>query len=323
MGSLSVWPTSFVWPTSSFFGQQSNRKLIYRLNVYKHSVDACKTENQDNFEKRNWYVMPRLNETDRWRAIGMIEAGVFHTDVARQLDVHRNTVDALWRRYQQFGTTRDRLRSGRPHVTSNHQDTYIRVVHLRDQFRTATLTARSIPGLRRISPRTIRNRLHERGIRPWRPAIRPVLQQCHRVARFACCRWHIHFMQQDWARVLFMDESRFHLDSSDGRSRVYRRVGERFHYSCVIQRRPFGGDSVIVWGGISSRGRTALVVVDGTLTGIRYRDEIIRPHVLPFVQQHSATLQQDNVRQHVALVVIDFLIQNNVNVLPWPAMSPD
>ena len=65
------------------------------------------------------------------------------------------------------------------------------------------------------------------------------------------------------------------------------------------------------------------MVVDGTLTGIRYREEIIRPHVLPFVQKHNATLQQDNARPHVALVVTDFLIQNNVNALPWPAMSPD
>ena len=120
-----------------------------------------------------------------------------------------------------------------------------------------------------------------------------------------------------------MDEYRFHLDSSDDRSRVYRRVGERCHDSCVIQRRPFGGGSVMVWGGILSRGRTALVVVDSTLTGIRYRGEIIRPRVLPFVQQHNATLQQDNARPHVALVVTNFLIQNNVNVLPWPAMSPD
>jgi hypothetical protein len=31
------------------------------------------------------------------------------------------------------------------------------------------------------------------------------------------------------------DESRFHLDSSDGRSRVYRRVGERYADACVIQ----------------------------------------------------------------------------------------
>ena len=38
--------------------------------------------------------MPRLNETDRCRAIGMIEAGVRHTDVARQFGFHRNNVDA-------------------------------------------------------------------------------------------------------------------------------------------------------------------------------------------------------------------------------------
>ena len=132
--------------------------------------------------------MPRLNGTDRWRAIGMIEADVRHVDVERQFGAHRNTVNALWRRYQQFGTTRDRHRSGRPRVTSYRQDTYIRVVHLRERLRTATLTARSIPGLRRISPRTVRNRLRERGIRPRRPAIRPVLQQRHRVARFALCR---------------------------------------------------------------------------------------------------------------------------------------
>ena len=41
------------------------------------------------------------------------------------------------------------------------------------------------------------------------------------------------------------------------------------------------------------------------------------------MQQHNAMLQQDNTRPHVALVVTNFLIQNNVNVLPWPAMSSD
>ena len=54
--------------------------------------------------------MPKLDETDRCRAVGMAEAGVRHTGVARQcFGVHRNTVDALWRRYQQFEATRDRL----------------------------------------------------------------------------------------------------------------------------------------------------------------------------------------------------------------------
>ena len=187
-----------------------------------------------------------LNETDRWRAVGMIEVGVRDIDITRQFGVHRNTVDTLWRGYQQFGTNGDRSRSGRPRVTSNRQDTYIRVVHLRERLRNSTLTARNIPDLRRISPRTVRNRLRERGIRPRPPARRPVLQQRDRVARFAWCRQHKHFTQQDWARVLFTDESKFHLDSSDGRSRVYRRVGERFKDSCVIERRPFGRGSDMV-----------------------------------------------------------------------------
>lgn len=267
--------------------------------------------------------MPRLSEDERNQAIGMIQAGVAQNVVARRFGVHRNTIHALWRRFQQSGNTRDGPRSGRPRVTSLRQDNYIRVVHLRNRFQTAALTARSIPGLRRISPRTVRNRLRERHIRPRRPAIRPVLQRRHRVARLAWCRRHLRFTRRDWARILFSDESRFHLDSSDGRSRVYRRVGERFQDNCVVERRPFGGGSVMVWGGITANARTPLVVIDGNLTGARYRDEILQAHVIPFVQQHHVTLQHDNARPHVARVVTDFLTQQNVDVLPWPAVSPD
>jgi hypothetical protein len=34
----------------------------------------------------------------------------------------------------------------------------------------------------------------------------------------------------------------------------------------------------MVWGGITAHGRTPLVVVDGHLTGMRYRDEIAQPY---------------------------------------------
>jgi hypothetical protein len=45
---------------------------------------------------------------------------------------------------------------------------------LRNRFQTSSLTARSIPGLRPISSRTVRNRLREHNIRTRRPAIRPI-----------------------------------------------------------------------------------------------------------------------------------------------------
>ena len=148
-------------------------------------------------------------------------------------------------------------------------------MHIRNRFQTASLTARTIPGLRAINPRTIRNRLREQGIRQRRPAVRSVL------LRIAWCRRHLRVNRQDWAGIFITDESRFHLDNSNGRSRVCRRVGERFNDACVVERRAFGGGSVMVWGGITSIGRTPL---DGNLNRTRYRDLIIQVHVILFVQ---------------------------------------
>jgi hypothetical protein len=81
------------------------------------------------------------------------------------------TILSLWRRNRQSGNTRDRRRSGRPRVTSRRQDFHIRLVHLPNRFQTSSLTARSIPGLRPISSRTVRNRFREHNIRQRRPAI--------------------------------------------------------------------------------------------------------------------------------------------------------
>ena len=46
---------------------------------------------------------------------------------------------------------------------------------------------------------------------------------------------------------------------------------------------------------------------------------------LPLMQQHGPTslLQQDSAIPHTANVTRQFLAKNNVNVLDWPAYSPD
>ena len=85
----------------------------------------------------------------------------------------------------------------------------------------------------------------------------------------------------------------------------------------------FGGaGSVMVWGGISHGVKTPLVVIQGNLTAVRYRDQVLMPHVLPLVNAHNLTFQHDNARPHVARVCRDFLNQNNVQVLDWPLDWP-
>ena len=255
----------------------------------------------------------------------MIESGTSQREVAHRLNVHRNTIWNLWQRHQQTRHVRDRPRSGRPRVTTPRQDNWIRTTHLRNRFQPATITARTIPGLRRLSAQTIRRRLRHFGIVPRRPARRPILTVQHRRLRLQWAQQHRRWIQRQWDLVLFTDESRFMLNRCDGRLRVYRRRGERYANNCVQEFDRFGGGSVMIWGGITARNRTDLLVIDGNLTGQRYRDEVLRPLVVPFLMQHGPgiTLQHDNARPHVARIVQQYLMQQHVNVLPWPARSPD
>ena len=42
----------------------------------------------------------------------------------------------------------------------------------------------------------------------------------------------------------------------------------------------------MVWGGVSQHHRTELVVIAGNLNAVRYREDILLPHVVPFLQAH-------------------------------------
>uniref|UniRef100_A0AAZ3RAE9 Tc1-like transposase DDE domain-containing protein n=1 Tax=Oncorhynchus tshawytscha TaxID=74940 RepID=A0AAZ3RAE9_ONCTS len=55
----------------------------------------------------------------------------------------------------------------------------------------------------------------------------------------------------------------------------------------------------------------------------RYRDEIVRPIVVPFIHPHPLMFQHDNVQPHVAKICKQFGQVETVPVLPCPAYSPD
>ena len=64
----------------------------------------------------------------------------------------------------------------------------------------------------------------------------------------------------------------------------------------------------MVWGGVSQHHRTELVVIAGHLHAVRYREDILLPHVEPVPQAHpDMALQHDNATSHTARSVRDFL----------------
>ncbi|GFW51802.1 transposable element Tcb1 transposase [Trichonephila clavipes] len=115
----------------------------------------------------------------------------------------------------------------------------------------------------------------------------------------------------------YRDESRFVSETDDNRVRVWSRPVERYNFTHTAHIA-----YVIVWGGIAYDSRYTLIVMRGTLKGQRYVDDILRPHVRPFLNGlPGAIFQKDNARPHTARVAQYFL--RHFQTLPWPACSPD
>ncbi|GFW94920.1 transposable element Tcb1 transposase [Trichonephila clavipes] len=126
----------------------------------------------------------------------------------------------------------------------------------------------------------------------------------------------------DWQKVVFSDESRFVLGTDNNRVRVWRRPGERYNSPHTALRHTDCTAGVMVWRAIAYNSRSSLMVMRGILTGQRHVDDILRPHVGPFLNSlPGATFQQDNARPHTARVAQD--IPRHFQTLAWPARSPD
>jgi len=78
-----------------------------------------------------------------------------------------------------------------------------------------------------------------------------------------------------------------------------------------------------MWAVISNDHKTNLVHVPGNLTAVRYRGKIFQPHLMHVIDPQKDLFQQDNARSHTVRVTMDYLEQNNINVLPWLSKSPD
>ena len=91
------------------------------------------------------------------------------------------------------------------------------------------------------------------------------------------------------------------------------RRNERYTEACTLEQDQFGGGgSVMVWGSVSQHHRTELVIIAGNLNAVRYREDILLPHVLLFLQAHpDMTLHHDHATSHTARSVQVFLQDRN------------
>lgn len=277
--------------------------------------------------------MPRRRVQQRYRQLTAFERGVIvglrtagwsYRAIARHVGHTDMTVARCWTQWEREGTHTRHAGSGRPPQTTPREDRRMVRAALQDPLSSAAnIQAQVTDTLQHpVSSRTVDRRLAAAGLRVYRPMRRLPLTPHHRRLRLLWCRDREAWNDEEWRRIMFSDESRFCMSTDDHRVRVRRRRGQRTNPSNIVERHTGVTPGIMVWGAIGYGFRSPLVVIRGTLTAERYVTDILRPHVLPLLQQHPGTLfQQDNARPHTARRSMDCL--RHADVLPWPARSPD
>ncbi|GFX11598.1 transposable element Tcb2 transposase [Trichonephila clavipes] len=246
----------------------------------------------------------RLPNSLRWRAVGWMEMGLSQADAARRLNVSRSVVQRLWDQYQSEDSESRRPVPGRPRATTPAEDRFLALSARREKNHYCAAA-----------------RLYAR-----RPVVCVPLNGRQRRNRLCWAREHVSWTQQQWASVLFTDETRFTMESDSGRLLIWREQRTRYHQSNTVERHSYRGGGILVWAGILLGGHTDLHVFHGgTVTGLRYRDEILDPYVRPYAAAigNDFILMNDNARPHRARIVEEYLEDHGLERMEWPARSPD
>lgn len=257
----------------------------------------------------------------------MRNSGLNLRRIAEHFDVNVSVISRLLTRHRESGTVDERERSGRPRKTTPREDrAIVRSAHRRPLSTARTLRDEWVLPIR-VSVRTASRRLNAARLRARRPIKRPFLTRRHRDARYQWSAVHRTWNIRSWRRIHWSDESRFLLRHTDGRARVWRHRKTAYSEQNIVGTTAFGGGGVTVWGCFSYDCKLDLYVLNGNMTGLKYRDDVIQNIVVPHFDNHRLATRpvfmDDNARPHRARVVTDLLRQEAIDTLQWPAMSPD
>ncbi|GMF43390.1 unnamed protein product [Phytophthora fragariaefolia] len=257
-----------------------------------------------------------LTAVERGKIIGLREAGWTFAAIAKHIERSVSGVSKFWRVKAEYGKVK---RTGRP--TKVCQRTQRRIAQEAKQSGSSSSAIKPSLGLT-VSTRTVRRVLQRTPHMGYGKRNRtPMMKAEHIRARRKWARAMV-ITRTDWDQVVFSDEKKNNLDGPDGLQSYWYdlRCEKETYFS-----RQNGGGSVVVWGGFSSRGKTELAFLDGRQNSFNYQ-ETLTDYLLPFGEAYHAgsfIFQHDNASIHASKSTKAFLKSCKIDVLDWPALSPD
>jgi transposase len=269
-----------------------------------------------------------ISENKRIQIIALREQQYTLEDVSKKTKVKKETVREVLRKWKQHHTIQDLPKTGRATMVDARTRRRLARMAQSGEVKTApelSLVAAS-HDIVHFSASTARRVMHEQGLKAMHMVKKPLLTREHKRKRLEFARAHRDWTVEQWKQVIFSDETLIPARSSDAHKVVWTKPTHALNPKLVIPTVQGGGVAIMVWGCISQYGFHDLILLDGTVDGAGYA-KVLQDYLLPIIQQyfgqHPCIFQQDGASVHRTNKAVTFFHEHNLQVLEWPAHSPD
>ena len=247
-------------------------------------------------------------------------------DIDRRLrdegtSVSETSLYLLISKFAKTGFVRDIKRAPRQSILKDEHYQFIdEAMERNDELTAYNLWSRlkeAYPNLR-LSVSTVRRARKDLGWVSTKPKYCQLIREANKEKRLKWCA-DVSSCGDNFADVVWTDECTVELQQHS--LRCFRKKDQLKK----LKPRPKHPLKLHIWGGISCRGATSVVIFEGILIATKLL-KIYEASLIPFVKKaypDHHRLMQDNDPKHTSRVAQNFLLDNEINWWKTPPESPD
>ncbi len=265
----------------------------------------------------------------RYEIIAYKKLGYKHAKIAELCNVSNTCVNTTVKNHTENGSVDELSRSGRPRSSSEREDN--RLFSLARSDHTKSVRCLTGDWQRQgetiASKATVNRRLLEFNLNSYVSVSKPLLTKALKKCRLEWCQARKNWGYEKWASIIFSDEANYQLINRKTNPTIRRFSHEKYLDKFVRKTIQGGGGSVGVWGCMTSDDSGCCQTYAGRLNAIGYVD-ILENNLKPSIElltggNQDFLYQQDGAPCHTANLTKDWFGRNSIEVIPWPARSPD
>lgn len=219
---------------------------------------ACVPENV--FSTCKLRKMEMTQQEKRAQVVVLKEQGIANKEIAAATGLSVRAIQYINKNVKHTHSFKDRPRSGRPpKLTDRNKRTIARMVKKKETS-TATAISKALKSSHQItvSPDTVKRSLKSFGYACRIKKKKPRLTEKHKKARLAFAKKYESWTSDDWKNVIWSDESKFNLLTSDGKEYYWTNRPAELTEEGISPTLKFGGGGVMVWSCLTWQGMVSI-----------------------------------------------------------------